>query len=57
MGSDMDILHGFLTTRKTGPASQRNKDAALFALSLDQGPEMSLVFITASKLSAETDLG
>ena len=57
MGSDMDILHGFLTTRKTGPASQRNKDAALFALSLDQGPKMSLVFITASKLSAETDLG
>lgn len=53
----MDVLHGFLITRETGPASQRKTDAVLFMFSLDQEPEMSLVFITASKVRAGADPG
>lgn len=45
----MDVLHGFLATRETGPASQWNGNVALFMFSLFQDPGRGLVCIIASK--------
>lgn len=45
----MDVLHGFLATRETGPASRWNGNVALFVFSLFQDPGRGLVCIIASK--------
>lgn len=50
---DVNRLHGFLTTRKTGAVFQRSGNFVLFIFPSDQEPEMSLVSSQLQRLELE----